>query len=339
MTTLFRDIKQKAEEIDFFGVVSAAKNDTAIFTNAFGYRDISNKLPNDTNTKFGIASGTKFFTALGIGTLIEQNKIKLDTEIGEIFNEPTPFIDRKATIKHLLTHTSGVYDYYDEELTTDFDNFFVELPWYKLETPTDYLPLFIDKKMKFTPGERASYSNGGYVLLGIIIERIAKKLYRDYIKENVLDAAGMTDSHFYAFNDLSQNTALGYKKDNTTNIYNLPIRGGGDGGLYTTASDLNKFWKHLFSYDIISRKLLQDFVSPHVRIWQDVEYGYGIYISKINNEHVYFITGSDAGIGFCSQYVPAGKLIINILSNRTNGAAEIVNIIDNHVQSGKGTII
>jgi len=332
---LIQGIAQKVKEIDFSGVVSAFKDDTVIFTNAFGFRDINNKLPNDTNTKFGIASGTKVFTALGIGTLIDQNKIKLDTAIGEIFSEPTSFIDRKATIRQLLTHTSGIYDYYDEELITDFDNFFVEIPWYKLATPTDYLPLFIDKKMKYKPGERASYSNGGYVLLGIIIERMTKRLYRDYIKENVLDAAGMTDSHFYAFNDLPVNTALGYKKDHTTNIFNLPIRGGGDGGLYTTTCDLNEFWKHLFSYEIISGKLLQDFISPHVKIWQDVEYGYGMYIGKIINEHVYFITGSDAGVGFCSQYVPAEKLAINVLSNRTNGASEIVNLIDSYMRSGK----
>lgn len=333
MKDLIQGIEQKTKEIDFSGVISVFKDDTVIFTNAFGFRDINNELPNDTNTKFGIASGTKLFTALGIGTLIEQNKIGLDTEIGEIFNEPTSFIDRKATIQHLLTHTSGIYDYYDEELITDFDNFFVDIPWYKLETPTDYLPLFIDKTMKYKPGERASYSNGGYVLLGIIIERTAKSLYRDYIKENVLNAAGMTDSHFYAFDDLPVNTALGYKQDHTTNIFNLPIRGGGDGGLYTTSCDLNEFWKHLFSYEIISGKLLQDFISPHVKIWQDAHYGYGMYISKINDAQVYFITGSDAGVGFCSQYFPAEKLIINVLSNKTNGACEIVNLIDLYLQT------
>lgn len=335
MNTLFRDIAQKANDIDFSGVVSVVRDDTVVFTNAYGFRDISNKVPNDINTKFGIASGTKLFTALGIGTLIEQNKIRLETEIGEIFSEPTSFIDRKATIRHLLTHTSGIYDYYDEELITDFDNFFVEIPWYKLTTPTDYLPLFINKKMKYRPGERVSYSNGGYVLLGIVIEMITKRLYRDYIKDTVLNTAGMIDSHFYALDDLPQNTALGYKKDNTTNIFNLPIRGGGDGGLYTTSSDLNEFWKHLFSRDIISEKLLQDFIAPHVRIWQDVDYGYGIYIGKINNEHVYFITGSDAGVGFYSQYTPAEKMIINVLSNKTNGAHEMVNLIDHCMHSGK----
>ena len=337
MKKLIEMIEAKARQEDFYGVVAIFKKNKEIFNKAYGFRDKNNRIHNNVDTKFGIASGTKLFTALGIGTLIDQNKIKLDTEIGDIFKGPMSFIDKKATIQHLLTHTSGVYDYYDEELITDVDNFYVDIPWYKLETPTDYLPLFINKKMKFTPGECISYSNGGYVLLGIIIETITNRTYRDYMEETVLNAAEMSDSGFYAFNNLPENTALGYRHDHTTNIYNLPIRGGGDGGLYTTSGNLRKFWKHLFAFDIISERLLNEFITPHVRMWQIVDYGCGIYISKVNERQEYSIVGGDAGVGFNSKYIPADDLIINTLSNKTNGEEEIVSIINDYLNSGKKT--
>jgi CubicO group peptidase (beta-lactamase class C family) len=329
MKDLIEEILEKAKEIDFFGFISIFKGNKGIFNKAYGYRDINNNIQNNLNTRFGIASGTKLFTALGIGTLIDQNKIGFDTEIGEIFSEPISFIEKKATIKHLLIHTSGTYDYYDEELITDSENFFTEIPWYALETPTDYLPLFTNKEMKYKPNDGVSYSNGGYILLGIIIERISNRIFRDYIKENVLDAAEMTDSGFYAFNNLPKNTAFGYKKDRTTNIYNLPIRGGSDGGLYATTASLKKFWNHLFSYKVISEQLLNEFISPHVEMWQGVDYGYGIYIIEVNKKHIYFIAGGDAGVGFHSRYLPAEDLVINILSNKTDGESEIVGVIDN----------
>ena len=140
----------------------------------------------------------------------------------------------------------------------------------------------------------------------------------------------MTDSGFYAFNNLPKNTALGYKNNYATNIYNLPIRGGSDGGLYTTSGNLKKFWKHLFSHKIISEHLLNEFISPQVKMWQGVDYGCGIYIRKVNNKQIYFIVGGDAGVGFNSKYLPAEDLIINILSNKTDGESEIAKIIDNY---------
>jgi CubicO group peptidase (beta-lactamase class C family) len=334
---LIEMIEAKAKQVDFYGVVSIFKKNQEIFNKAYGFRDKNNRIHNNVDTKFSIASGTKLFTALGIGTLIDQNKIALDTEIHDVFKEPMSFIDKKATILHLLTHTSGIYDYYDEDVVTDFDNSYLEIPWYKLETPTDYLPLFINRNMKFRPGQGISYSNGGYVLLGIIIEKITNKKYRTYIEENVLNAAKMTDSGFYALNNLPENTALGYRPDYTTNIYNVPIRGGGDGGLYTTSGDLKKFWKHLFAFKIISECLLHEFITPRVKLWQIVDYGLGIYIPKVNDRSAYVIVGGDAGVGFKSKYIPADDVIMNILSNKTNGEEEIVSIIDDYLKPGDET--
>jgi CubicO group peptidase (beta-lactamase class C family) len=322
MEALIQRIEQVASETEFSGVISIFKDSSTLYNKAYGYRDIKNHVPNTTSTIFGIASGTKFFTALGIGVLIDRGLLSLDTTIGEIDQEYVGFIDEHATVQHLLTHTSGIYDYYDEEIEQDFEQFFVEIPWYKLETPSDYFPLFQGHTAKFRPGERYSYSNGGFVLLGMLIEKLTGSLYRDFIREHVLQVANMHRSGFYAFNDLPENTANGYLKDRrTTNIYHLPLRGGGDGGMYTTTNDLRAFWDSLFSHRILSTELTATFLKTHHTF--DSASGYGCGVQKRLDDSMFAIEGGDAGVDFSSRYIVRENLTINILSNITNGEEEM----------------
>ncbi|MBN1149095.1 MAG: beta-lactamase family protein [Anaerolineales bacterium] len=326
MKELVHRLEQAAIETEFSGVISVFKGASTVFSKAFGYRDIKNKLPNTTGTKFGIASGTKVFTALGIGVLVDRGAISLGTTVAEIDQEYRGFIDERATIQHLLTHTSGIYDYYDEEVEGDFEHFSVEIPWCELETPSDYYPLFKNKPMKFPPGERYSYSNGGYVLLGMIIEKLTGMLYRDFIHEHVLKAAGMHNSGFYAFNDLPENTANGYLENRrTTNIYHLPLRGGGDGGMYTTTDDLRAFWDSLFSNRILRAELTETYLKTHYAFNDTDGYGCGIY--KRLDDRLFAIEGGDAGVGFDSRYIVGDQLAINILSNVTNGENDIREVV------------
>lgn len=332
---LVDEVRRKAVKTSFFGVVSVFQGEKTLYREAFGYADFAEKRKNNPDTKFAIASGTKFFTGMGIGTLIDAGKLSLDTNVRDIFDVDLSYIDPLATIAQLLSHTSGIYDYYDEELKLDSENFFVNIPWFQLETPSDYLPLFENNQPKFTPGERFSYSNGGYVFLGIIIERITGKLYRDYLRENVFNPVGMDDSGFYAFNQLPENTAYGYKKnkDGTleSNIYNLPIRGGADGGAYTTITDIQKLWRALLDYRILSEKLTGMFSIPHAIINDRVNYGYGMYIMKYMEMDTLFFNGGDAGVGFDSRYIPEKELGFAIISNLTDGEEGIREVIFSHL--------
>ena len=326
MEELISRIEQAASEMEFSGVLSIFRDASTVFSQAFGYRDLKNKLPNTTGTLFGIASGTKVFTALGIGVLIDQGVISLDTTIKEIDQEYTGFIDEHATIQHLLTHTSGIYDYYDEEIEQDYEHFSVEIPWCQLESPSDYYALFEGNTMKFRPGERYSYSNGGYVFLGILIEKLTGRRYRDFIRERVLQAAGMQRSGFYAFNDLPENTADGYLEDRrTTNIYQLPLRGGGDGGMYTTTDDLRAFWEGLVSNRILSEELTRTYLSTHSTFNDTDGYGCGLY--KRLDDSMFSLVGGDAGVGFYSRYVLQERLTVNILSNITFGEEGIKEVV------------
>jgi CubicO group peptidase (beta-lactamase class C family) len=330
MEELIHRIEQVAAETEFSGVVSIFRDGSLVFSQAFGYRDIKNHLPNTTSTAFGIASGTKFFTALGIGVLIDRGLLSLGTTIGEIAQDFTGFVDEYATIQHLLTHTSGIYDYFDEESEQDFENFSVALPWYELKTPSDYYPLFKGQALKFPPGQRYSYSNGGYVFLGMLIEKLTGSLYRDFIRENVLQVAGMHRSGFFAFNDLPENTANGYLEDRrTTNIYQLPLRGGGDGGMFTTTDDLRAFWDSWFSCKILSAELTATYLKTQHQFNTTNGYGCGMY--KRLDDSMFAMAGSDAGVGFDSRFVCSGKLTINILSNITDGEEAMRAVILGHL--------
>lgn len=326
MKILIDQIEKVVIETDFSGVVSIHQAGSPLYEQAFGYRDIQNQLPNLPETRFGIASGTKFFTALGIGWMIDQGFFNMETQVGELSPDYVDFINPRATIRQLLTHSSGIYDYYDEEIEQDFDHFFVSIPWYRLETPTDYWPLFHGQTSKFQPGDRYSYSNGGYVFLGMLIEKFTGQLFRDFMQEKIFQAAHMHKTGFYAFNNLPANTALGYLKDHeTTNIYNLPIRGGGDGGLFTTAEDLRTFWQHLFANCILSAELTAVFLQTHYRIDDIIGYGCGVY--KRLDESLFAIAGGDAGVGFDSRYLINQRITASILSNITNGEEELRKVI------------
>lgn len=318
MEKQYRRLDQAARETGFSGVISIQREETRLFCRAYGLRNVQDHLPNTPETRFGLASGTKLFTALGIGRLIDQGRISLGTSVGEIGGEFQGFIDPHATVLQLLTHTSGIYDYFDEEIEQDWDHFFVEIPWYRLETPSDYLPLFINRPLKFLPGERYSYSNGGYVLLGILIERLSGQLYRDFIQEQVLAPAGMSHSGFFALNDLPKNTANGYLADRrTTNIYNLPVRGGGDGGLFSTAADLALFWPRLLAGKILTAETTRQFLITRQHF--DEQRGYGCGVCKRLGDRLYYILGGDAGVGFASYHQIPDQLTVSLFSNISEG--------------------
>jgi len=280
-------------------------------------------VPIDGDTRLGIASGTKLFTALGIARLVESGRIAFDTPVTQVLPAEFPQLDRAVTIHHLLTHTSGFFDYYDEEENPDFDNFYVDIPWYRLETPGDYLPLLQNGEMVEKPGERFRYNNGGFVLLGVVIEAVSGETYRGYVEREVLGRSGMENSGFFAFNQLPENTAQGYIElpdgQWKTNIYNLPVRGGGDGGMYTTATDLDRFWAALASGAIVSDETVRIICEPKVRVNETTRYGYGIYLGGKTSAPARFILGGDAGVGFDSRYFPEPDVVISVLSNVTDG--------------------
>ncbi len=329
-------INSLIEKNNFSGVISIKKKGTIIYENAAGYAERSNKININLETKFGIASGTKLFTALAIGKLIDEGKLSLETKVFDIIKYDFPFYSKEITIEQLLTHTSGIPDYFDEEKVDEFNNFFVAKPWYELREPKDYFPIFPQEEMKFMPGERFSYSNGGFILLAAIIHEVTKIPYSSYVNEYIFKSIGMNNSGFFELNRLPANTAMGYVEDDNgwrTNIYNLPIIGGGDGGAFTTIGDLYTFWDALFEYKIISKELTSLYLRPYIKAeseGENIYYGHGIWISKKEDKPIVeYIVGCDAGVSFKSAVIRENDIIYTVISNTTDGAWPITREIQN----------
>lgn len=319
----------------FSGVVSVRQAGQTLFERAAGYADRSNRIANTLDTRFGIASGTKFLTALAIGKLIAAQKLTLSTRLCDCVELNFPHYTPDITIQHLLTHTSGIPDYFDEEKFTDFDHFSVSRPWYELKGPRDYLAIFPDEPMKFPPGSQFSYSNGGYILLGVVIEAVTGLSYQAYVDQAIFKAIGMERSGFFAFNQLPENTAFGYIEEVEgwrTNIYNLPIVGASDGGAYTTVADLATLWQAFWANAILPQELVALYASPYVQA--DVEspywhYGHGLWIDDpAAGERKVYIMGGDAGVSFFSSVRRASDLQITVISNKSNGTRSVVRDID-----------
>lgn len=323
---LKEQIYQKVEETSFSGVVSLAANED-LFQAAFGYRDRANKLPNTTETRFGIASGTKGFTALGIAALIDEGKIGLDTFAYTIIGNRVKNLHRNITIRQLLAHTSGIGDYYDEDEIDDTDEFILAIPVQNLGSPLDYIPLLEEKAQKFDPGTDTSYSNSGYITLAIIIELTASMPYQKFIEDVIFSKAQMERSGFFRSDRLPANTALGYisEKDQLrTNIFNLPVLGGGDGGAYSTLEDMNRFWQKVKGAHILPDQSVAPFLKRQNMVG-DQGYGYGFWIDD-KLDHIKLV-GHDAGVSFFSSTSLSRDEQVTVISNTSTGVWPIANLI------------
>ncbi len=320
------DFAEVASEKGFSGAVGIYCNGEPLLEFASGDADRSNGRPNTPNTRFGIASGTKGFTALTILRLIDQGKLALDTRVAELFSGAS-WIDPLATIEELLSHRSGVFDYFDEELIEDFDSFTVSVPWFRLEKPADYLPLFSGESPKFQRGERYSYSNGGYVILARVAEICGGAAFPDLVASEVLAVAGTERSGFFRFDRLPDGCASGYIDLESggwkTNIYQLPVVGSGDGGMYATVRDLDHVWTALFGDNLLTTSLRERMLRQISTINEKFGYGLGVYIDHRFSTTAFTFIGSDAGVGFESICLPAIGVTATIVSNESDGQERV----------------
>ena len=162
------------------------------------------------------------------------------------------------TVEQLLAHRSGIGDYLDEEVGYDFDDYVLSVPAHELVATEDYLAVLDGHQTKFEPDERFGYCNGGYVVLALIAERVSGIAFHDLVRERVCEPAGMADTEFLRSDELPGRTALGYLQVDgawRTNVFHLPVRGSGDGGIYTTATDVAAFWRAFFAGQIVSPRM------------------------------------------------------------------------------------
>ena len=326
-------IAQQLRELPLSGVIHISHNNKPLFSHAYGYANRSESIPNRLNTRFGIASGGKLFTATAIGQLVAQGKMSFDDMLVDFLEGDLPQIDPKVSIRHLLSHTSGVPDYFDESLLDDYEAYWLDKPMYRILTAKDFFPFIADLPMQFTPGEKFAYNNMGFVLLGHVIEKVSGQRFQDYIEEKIFGPAWMRSSGYFFSHRLPEHTALGYieEKDGNwhTNQFALPFVGHGDGGVYTTAADYGRFWKAFFELRYFKEEILQEMLTPHVPVSQDgiSQYGLGIWINDIAPIRCYYVTGEDPGVNFYSAIYPESNLQITILGNSNDAVWPLSRVI------------
>lgn len=218
----------------FSGVVLVAKDGKPLLQRAWGYADREAKTRNTIDTKFNIGSINKVFTKRAIEQLAAQSKLSMtDTVRKHLPDYPSEVADR-ITIKQLLEHRSGLGDIFGPR--------FMAAPPSKLRELRDFLALFADQPLKFEPGTDQRYSNAGYVVLGLIVEKLSGMTYRDYVEKNIFAPAGMKSSGFWAVDEKVANRAVGYARGEP-NYATLPGRPSSAGGAYATAADLLRFFQ------------------------------------------------------------------------------------------------
>jgi CubicO group peptidase (beta-lactamase class C family) len=320
-------VKSNTDPEPFSGVVHLARGDEVLFAQGYGFAIRAESIPNRVNTRFQTASGCKIFTAVAVCKLVDQGELEFDAPLSDCVDAEFPNYDPGITVRHLLTHSSGITSYFEEDVNPDYEALWQDLPMYRVETPWDFLPLFQHKEMKFPPGERFEYNDGGFILLGLVIESVAGMSFSQFIQEHVFDPAGMADSGYFRTDQLPGRTAYAYVRnpDGTwrTNFFAIPIVGAPDGGAYVTAPDMVRFWKALVENRLLSGEMTASLLSPQIATRGEssyTHYGYGVWVERAEEAVRKFgVEGFDPGVALKSAVYPGANVALTMMGN-TSGA-------------------
>ena len=268
MTTVRTDLTSALRDVtrEFSGVVSVGRGANVEFEASYGLADRVHQVPVRADTQFGIASGTKGFTAVTVAALLGTGALSMTTTARSILGRDLPLVHPEVTVGHLLAHTSGIGDYVDEDLTSDPDDYALRVPVHTLGDTEGYVAALDGFAQKFPPGARFSYSNSGYVLLALLAERATGTPFPGLVGRHVFAPAEMWSTAFLRSDRLPVTAAVGYVGDGRTNVLHLPVRGCGDGGVYATAGDLQRFWTALFAERIVPRHRLAELIRPRTTV-------------------------------------------------------------------------
>jgi CubicO group peptidase (beta-lactamase class C family) len=329
MSELEEMLDATAAATGFSGVVRVDRGDRTELARAYGLAHRGYGIPITTDTRFALASATKSFTAVAIATLLEEGSLALETTARSVLGGDLPLIGDDVTIEHLLSHRSGIGDYLDEEAELDLNDYLMPVPVHQLATSEDYLAVLGGHLPKFAPGERFAYCNGGYVVLALIAERTSGVAFHELMQQRLCGPAGMADTEFLRSDELPGRTALGYLEIDgvaRSNVFHLPVRGTGDGGIYSTAADISAFWSAFFDGRIVSQAWVAEMVRPRSDVPSESQrYGLGFWLHESSD--VVMLEGCDTGVSCHSAHDPAWRLTHTVISNTADGAWPIAELL------------
>jgi len=288
----------------FMGSVLVARGPDVILSKGYGSANLEWDVPNTPSTKFRLGSITKQFTAASILLLEERGKLKLDDPI-KTFVPDAPAAWDRITIFNLLTHTSGIPN-------------FTALPEYKslqvVDTPVSKTIATVrDKPLDFFPGEKMSYSNSGYLVLGYVIEKITGGTYEKFLQENIFTPLGMKDSGYDSNTAILARRAAGYMPSPTG-----PVNAGyihmsiphAAGALYSTTEDLLRWEQGLFGGKVVSAESLEKMATAFKN-----DYALGVTVQTTSGRKVVQHGGGIEGFNTFLSYYPDDKLTVAVLAN------------------------
>ncbi|HMQ68531.1 MAG TPA: serine hydrolase [Ignavibacteria bacterium] len=298
----------------FNGSILVSENGKIILNKGYGYAEMEWKNPNTPDTKFRLASVSKQFTAMLIMQLVGNGMLSLDGKISEYLPYYRRDIGEKVTIRQLLTHSSGIFNYTDDP----------EVMQKTVREPMTVQELVVNlcsKQLDFEPGTNYSYSNSGYVILGAIIEEVTGKKYEDVLQENIFIPLNMKNSGYDHNSEIIENRASGYDKSiegYTHSRYidmSIPFSAG---ALYSTVNDMYLWDQALYTDKLVSKETLKLIFTPNLG-----DYGFGWHISDVDigslKKNLVTHSGGIFGFNTLIMRYPEDGICIVILNNYSNG--------------------
>jgi len=333
MTTLDVEIDAAARASGFSGVVRVDRGGSVITAAAYGLADRRSTSAVELSTQFGLASGTKLFTALTAMSLIESGELQLDTRVRGQLGTDLPLISDDVTIEQLLSHRSGIGDYLDESLFDDIKDFELPVPAQRLWSTEQYLPILEGHPHVAAPGAEFAYNNGGYVVLALIAERATGRSFDVLVRERVCEPAGLEATGFLRSDELPRSAAMGYldAEGLRTNVFHLPVLGSGDGGIYSTAADISALWRAFVDGRVVSPELVREMLTPRRGSGPNVlEYGLGVWLYPDGD--ILEIHGYDVGVSFYSLHHRASATTCTAISNTGEGTLALEELLERRVR-------
>jgi CubicO group peptidase (beta-lactamase class C family) len=319
---------------DWSGSVLLTQRGETLLEACAGEADRAAHLPVRPETRFGLASVTKMFTAVAVIDQVASGRLAFDTRVVDVLppqRRPSTLLP-EVTLHHLLCHTSGIADYAEEDPPDgseeiDYADLWVDRPTYSMQRPADFLTLFADLPPYWPPGEKYWYSNAGYVLLGLVLEEVSGTPYTDLVQARVFDRAGMGETGFFRLDEPVPDLAVGYVRQEDgswrTNHFSVPVIGGADGGAQSTCRDLDTF---LTAYDegTLLGDLHDTVVHRHADAGEGFSYGYGVLLhpdGRIGHG------GGDPGVEVYVHRWPDVVVNLVVLCNTEGLAAEVRDLV------------
>jgi len=304
-----QDLVSKADSIakqnDFMGSVLAAKGGNVVLKKGYGMANIELDVPNAPDTKFRLGSITKQFTATAILQLASQGKLSVDDKISKyVADSPAAWQD--ITIHHLLTHTSGIPNF------TGFSDY--QKTMRETVTPVELVARFKDRPLDFPPGSKFKYSNSGYEVLGVIVEKVSGEKYEDYLKKHVFDPLDMQATGYDHDTAIIKHRASGYERGKDGKIRNaeyidmsIPYSAG---SLYSTVEDLYRWDRALYTDKVLTQQWRDKMFTPFLD-----NYAYGWFVKGAGADKTISHNGGVNGFVTSINRYPAQDSCVIVLSN------------------------